>query len=181
MAAAMNVREITEKDIEYLVKYWTESDPASMLLMGVDLNKIPEPEALENMLMEQIKTEITKKQSYCIIWELDGRPAGHSNVNKISFGKEAYMHLHLWNSNERMKGMGSGFVKKTLPHFFENLKLQNLYCEPFAFNEAPNRTLKKLGFQFEKRYVTIPGSLNFEQEVNRWALNKDQYLKICKA
>lgn len=85
------------------------------------------------------------------------------------------MHLHLWNNSERKKGMGLNFVRRTLPEYFNNFKLKNLYCEPYAFNDAPNRTLGKIGFDFVRRYRTIPGYLNFEQEVNRWEMTLEKF------
>lgn len=81
------------------------------------------------------------------------------------------MHLHLWNTNTRQKGIGTKLVKKSLPFFFNNLKLQTLYCEPYVLNIAPNKTLEKVGFKFDKKYITTPGSINFEQEVNRWFMS----------
>jgi RimJ/RimL family protein N-acetyltransferase len=60
------------------------------------------------------------------------------------------MHLHLWYPDKRIKGMGVQLVKKSLPYFFNNLHLKTLYCEPYALNPAPNKTLPKVGFEFVK-------------------------------
>jgi RimJ/RimL family protein N-acetyltransferase len=109
---------------------------------------------------------------------LNDQPIGHCNVNKIIFGEEAYMHLHLWQNNTRQKGMGATLVKKSIPFFFKNLKLKRLYCEPYALNPAPNKTLEKIGFQLVKEYVTVPGYLNFEQPVKRWELTYNKYLEV---
>ena len=72
--------------------------------------------------------------------------------------------------------MGRQLVKLSLPFFFNLLHLERIWCEPYALNPAPNRTLEKVGFSFVKRYTTIPGSLNFEQEVNRWVLEREDFL-----
>jgi hypothetical protein len=32
-----------------------------------------------------------------------------------------------------------------------------------------------VGFAFVKKYITIPGKLNFEQPVNRWELSYDSF------
>ena len=64
-------------------------------------------------------------------------------------------------------------MKCSLPIFFERLQLQTLICEPYALNEAPSRTLKKLGFIYEKSYVCVPGPINIEQEVKRWYFTRD--------
>lgn len=174
----LSVRELTESDIPVLIRYWLESDPAFLQGMGVDLDKMPVKEQWEQSLMEQLRQSIPDKKSYCIIWEVDGIPVGHSNINKIQFGQEAYMHLHMWNPSLRQKGMGTELVLMTLPFFFENYQLETLYCEPYALNPAPNKTLERVGFQFEKEYTTVPGWLNFEQPVRLWSLSRDQYQSL---
>jgi RimJ/RimL family protein N-acetyltransferase len=175
---ALSVREMRSGDIEHIIAYWLESDAAHLTGMGVDLAKMPAREMWESMLTAQLSQSYEQKQSYGIIWEIDGRAAGHSNVNKIVFGEEACMHLHLWGSPTRKQGLGARLVRMTLPFFFENMRLRRLLCEPYALNPAPNKTLEKVGFTFVRTYTTTPGFLNFEQPVNRWELSRDAYLKI---
>lgn len=169
----LSVRELQESDIDLIINYWTEADDRYLQSMGVDLSKMPSEPEWKAMLLQQLQTPIEQKQSYCMIWLVNGRPIGHSNVNKIQFGKEAYMHLHIWEPAIRKKGYGSRFIKMTVPHFFEKLQLRTLYCEPYALNSAPNKTLERAGFSFVKEYTTIPGSINFEQPVKLWALTAE--------
>lgn len=166
----LSVREIQEQDIPLLVAYWTTAEPDFLKAMGVDLAKMPSASDFTGMLVNQLNTPIELKRSYCMIWELDGKAVGHSNTNPTVFGEEATMHLHLWQAQNRAGGLGLAFVKLTVPQFFSNLKLKRLFCEPYALNPAPNRTLEKAGFEFVKEYITIPGSLNFEQPVKRWQM-----------
>lgn len=84
------------------------------------------------------------------------------------------MHLHLWQSQTRQKGIGLELLKLTLPYYFSTFKLENLFCEPAASNVAPNKTLEKLGFDFIQSYDTIPGWINTYQTVNRWVLTKEK-------
>jgi RimJ/RimL family protein N-acetyltransferase len=130
------------------------------------------------MLSEQISQAYEVKQSYCIIWLHNNQPIGHSNVNQIVFAQEAYMHLHIWKQYERQKGIGTTLVQQTLPYFFKNLQLQMLYCQPYALNPAPNKTLPKLGFEFVKQYKTVPGWIGFEQDVNLYQLTKEKFEKL---
>ncbi len=169
------VRELQKEDLPYLIQYWLHNDPDYMIGMGVDLEKLPPEEGFRKMLLQQIALPIAERGSYAIIWELDGQAVGHSNVNQIIFGKSAFMHLHLWNGGHRKKGLGLDFIKMTIPYFFKNLELEELFCEPYAHNPAPNKTLEKLGFTFIKKHICIPGSLNFEQEVNRWRLSAAEF------
>ena len=173
----ITVREAQLKDIDLIADYWLKSDPDFLIQMGVDLNKLPTRNGLRKMLTQQINNSIIDKKSYALIWELNKKQVGHTNVNGIEYGKQATMHLHLWNSANRKKGIGTELVEKSLPLFFEDLKLKKLICEPYALNPAPNKTLEKVGFKFIEKYKTIPGSLNFEQDVNRWELTKEDFEK----
>lgn len=176
----LTVREIQKTDIPLIMDYWLTSEKSHLINMGVDPDKIPSPEGLANNLLNQIETPIQQRNSYCIIWQLNGEPVGHSNTNPTDFGNDAFMHLHIWKSNLRKKGMGFQLLKMTLPHFFENLKLKNLYSQPFALNIAPHKTLEKVGFKFVKEYITIPGSINYEQSVKLWHLSYEKYCELNK-
>ncbi len=171
----LSVREIEERDVPRIASYWVDNDDDFMQSMGVDLNKLPTRAAVTEMLQSQLNNPYNEKQSYATIWEVDGEAVGHCNVNKIIFGQEAYMHLHIWDGSLRQKGMGVELVKKSLPLFFETLELNTIYCEPYALNPAPNKTLEKVGFVFEKEYVTTPGYLNFEQSVKRWRMDRSEF------
>jgi RimJ/RimL family protein N-acetyltransferase len=128
-----------------------------------------------NMLISNFQKDNGRKELYYILWLLNNEAIGHSNINKIIYGQEAYMHLHLWQSEIRQKGIGFGLMKMTLPFYFYKFKLKYLYCEPSAANPAPNKTLAKLGFDFIKSYNTIPGMINLYQTVNRWCLTKKKF------
>jgi RimJ/RimL family protein N-acetyltransferase len=142
--------------------------------MGADRALFPKEEEWAAALYQQIRLDYKDKMSYCTIWELDGIPAGHCNVNKIVYGSHAYMHLHLWNTSDRMKGMGSKLIRLSLPFFIQNLQLEKLYSEPYALNPAPNSALKKAGFELQDTYSCIPGTINFEQQVNLWVLSSER-------
>ena len=176
----LSVREIQKEDFDSIIHYWLNSEPAFMEAMGVDLTKIPDRNQWEEILTEQLNQSYEEKKSYCIIWLVDGKAIGHSNVNKIVFGEEAYMHLHIWNTGIRKQGIGTALVKMTLPLFFKNLKLKKIYCEPYEFNPTPNKVLEKVGFEFVKTYVTTPGWLNFEQPVNLWEFTYEKFKSISE-
>jgi len=173
MSDVLSVRPMEERDIELLADYWLKSNDDHMSGMGVDLNKLPKREDLVDNIRTQINAPLQDKKSYALIWEHDGKQIGHSNVNNITFAKQANMHLHIWNSSFRKKGMGKELVKKSLPFYFNDLQLDLLICEPYALNEAPNMTLQKVGFKFVRKHKTIPGTFCFEQEVNRWEMRKE--------
>ncbi len=174
----LTVRELQQEDIPLITDYWLHSGPELMKAMGVDLDKLPSEAFWHEMLNKQLVAPYEEKQAYCTIWEIDGEAIGHCNVNKIVWGKEAYMHLHLWRNGSRQKGMGTQLVKMSLPYFYRNLQLETVFCEPYALNPAPNKTLERVGFQFIKEYITIPGFLNFEQPVCLWEMTKERFCSL---
>lgn len=143
MDHTLSVRELTEPDIELIANYWLTASDDLLWSMGADPAKVPPRDFWIEMLSAQLRAAYNEKPSYATIWLVDGEPVGHCNVNKITFGDEAYMHLHMWQGDNRRKGMGVDLVKMSVPYFFKNLQLKNLYSEPYALNIAPNRTLEK--------------------------------------
>lgn len=164
----LGVRPLEKKDITLIADYWLNAEASFLEVIGVDLNKMPKHEQFTAMLHKQLELPINQRQTYAVIWTLDDTPVGHSNVNPFTAGEEGTLHLHLWTTQTRRKGMGTELVKMSLQHYKEVLNLKKMVVEPYALNAAPNKTLAKLGFNFIKSYITTPGSLNFEQEVNRW-------------
>jgi RimJ/RimL family protein N-acetyltransferase len=95
---------------------------------------------------------------------------GWSNVDQINFGRQAFMHLHIADPNDRASGFGAHCVILAVRHFFQVLGLERIYCEPNALNVAPNRTLQRAGFRYEFSHMATPGQLNFEQATTRWVI-----------
>src|SRR5262245_14031839 len=111
---SLAVREIETSDIPLITEYWLSASEEFLRGMGADIHKLPSREKWHEMLTEQIKQPYAEKQGYATIWLIAGQPVGHCNVNKIIFGTEAYMHLHLWNADIRRSGMGAELVKMSL-------------------------------------------------------------------
>ncbi len=151
----LSVRLLEINELEFIVDYFLKSYSDFLLGMGVDISKLPSREEWLNILTSNFYLNLDNK-TFFIVWLLDNEPVGHCNINKIDFGKEAYMHLHLWQGQTRQKGIGFDLLKMILPYFFDTFKLKKLYCEPSALNPAPNKTLEKLGFDFINEYETIP-------------------------
>ena len=177
----ISVRNLEIEDHEKIVDYFLNSDKDFLISMGVDIPKLPGRQEWLDTLNSNFTLSISKKKFYYIIWLLDSKPVGHSNINKIIFANEAYMHLHMWHKQSRQKGIGVEFLRLALPYYFETFKLESLFCEPAASNTAPNKTLEKLGFDFLKSYDTVPGRITFYQTVNRWVLTKEKFKSLYTA
>lgn len=176
----LSVRELELPDVDLFASYWLNSDKSHLATMGVDIKKLPTKDEFFSYWKSQLEIPIEFRLSYCIIWQKNNIPIGHSSTRPTSFGKEAYMHIHLWSNHERGKGIGYELVKLTVAHLFERLRLNDLYCEPYALNPAPNGLLKKAGFDFVKEYMTNPGPSNFRQPVKLWHLSHQKFEHLYK-
>ena len=174
----LSVREITESDIKLIINYFHNASPEFLLGMGVEKENLPDKVEWANLLLKGLAKKKLDREFYFIIWQFDGYTIGHSTINKIIFGKEATMHLHIWKNENRQKGIGFNLLKQTMPYYFENFKLKKLICKPYNLNPAPNKTLKKIGFELVKEYTTTPGWLNFHQRVNKYVLTKERFEEL---
>ncbi len=176
----LSVRTMEEADIPLMVDYFLNASEAFLKGMGADKSKFPKREDWIELVAEDLQKEKPDKAFFYMIWELDGKAIGHNNINKITFGKEASMHLHIWQPIKRQKNLGLQFLKQSIPYFFKEFELEYLLCEPYALNVAPNKTLNKLGFEFIRTYETKPGWINFYQVVNQYKLTREGLEKVIQ-
>ena len=169
------VREMKESDVKLVVDYFVNADSDFLKGMGADKSKLPDRTEWIAKIKGELNKPIKEKKLYYIIWQIEGQPFGHSNINKIEYGRNATMHLHIWRSDTRRIGSGFNMLKQTIPYYFENFELETLICEPYALNPAPTKVLKKIGFEFVRSYDTTPGSICFYQTVNRYEMSRGRF------
>ena len=172
-----NLREMRLPETKLKIRYFREADTGFLRGMGVDREKLPSEEEWFQLLEEDFARPLEQRQFYYLIWEADEIPIGHCNVNKIVYGQQAHMHLHIWRPDHRGKGGATQLLKPSITHFFHRFQLNQLFCEPYALNPGPNKTLPKLGFQLIKSYETTPGWITFHQPVNLWELDRQTALR----
>jgi len=169
---AVNVLPLSDLHINSIADYWDDLSNADLLKMGALRSNIPSREQFIRGITHQLSLPDEEKKAFAIIAFLNNEAIGHCNLNPVLFGQEGKMHLHIWNSTTRSKGLGQQMVEQALPIFFDRFQLKRIIVEPYADNKGPNRVLEKVGFRFVKRYTTLPSPHCFEQEVLRWEMNK---------
>ncbi|MDP2188973.1 MAG: GNAT family protein [Sphingobacteriaceae bacterium] len=171
----ISVSELQHEDLPALAAYWFDSPKLYLEGMGVDVRKLPDRAGFLAQIGQQLALLPAERRSFALAWRLNGTAIGHCNLNPFVFGETGHMHLHLWQAEHRRMGLGLPLLKLSLPVFFNLLQLQQIICEPYAFNPAPNALLAKAGFSLVKTYRTTPGSINFEQEVRQWLLLRSNF------
>ena len=168
----LRVREMQLAEVDLVIDYFHGSTAEHLEMLGVDPTRLPSRSQWRQMYELDFAQPIEKRRNVLVLWESDATPIGFSSADKIVYGAQAYMHLHVVEPNKRHSGFGEMCVRKSVEIYFDLLKLERLYCEPNAFNVAPNRTLQKAGFKYVKTHNTVPGPLNFHQAVTQWAYDR---------
>jgi RimJ/RimL family protein N-acetyltransferase len=169
---ALTVREMMDSEAEIIIDYFHSSTPEHLELLGVDPSRVPDRESWRERQRREHALPIDQRASIRVIWLSDDQPIGFSTADKILRGERANMHLHVTDEKRRHQGIGAECVRRSVDIYFERLQLKRLFCEPNAFNIAPNRTLQKAGFKYLKTHMTVPGPLNFHQAVTRWVIER---------
>jgi RimJ/RimL family protein N-acetyltransferase len=168
----ITVREMTAPEFDIVIDYFFGATPEFLETLGVDPTRLPAPDSWRERFQRDLARPIEQRASLAVIWLSDDRPIGFSNSDKIAYGEQAGMHLHVTDAGCRNQGHGAECVRRSGDIYFERLKLKRLFCEPNAFNVAPNRALQKAGFKYVKTHMTVPGPLNFHQAVTRWVMQR---------
>ena len=170
--AQLLVRELREDEISLRIDYFHSASDEHLERLGVARELLPDPAVWRSHYERDHRRPIERRREYALAWEFDGQVVGFTTADRISFGEEAFMHLHLIDATRRDAGLGARFVAMSIPRYFEALALERLLCEPNALNVAPNRTLQRAGFRYEMSHHTVPGPLDPPQVVNRWRFER---------
>jgi len=168
----LTVREMTVAETDLIIKYFHSSTPEHLETLGVDPTRLPSPESWRERFRHESARPIEQRVTLFVVWLLDDQPVGFSTSGNILYGEQANMHLHVIDPERRNQGIGAECVRRSVDIYFERLKLKRLFCEPNAFNVAPNRALQKAGFKYLKTHMTVPGPLNYHQAVTRWVIER---------
>ena len=168
----LTVREMTTPEFELVINYFLKATPEFLEILGVDPSRVPSAEGWRERFRREDGRLIGQRTWMVLIWLSDDRPVGFSSSDKITYGEQANMHLHVIDPEHRHRGIGAECVRRSADIYFERLKLKRLFCEPNAFNVAPNRALQKAGFKYLKTHMTVPGALNYRQAVTRWVMER---------
>ena len=173
----LDVRPMLKEEIPIVLDYFLNSPRSYLRKMGVEPSLLPEKEEWRNTIWKDLERADEDREFFYLSWLQDGELIGHTNINKIRYEEDAFMHLHVWPEILRRKGMGTELVKKSLPLYFNKFKLKRLFCEPNALNEPPNKTLVKAGFTFLGAEEKVPGYINSLQIVNKYVIERRKVVR----
>jgi len=169
---ALEVREMEIDEVDLIIDYFHGGTPEFHQQLGVDPTRLPSRESWRERYVREYEKPHTDRETLLVVWREDGEAVGFSTCDRIVYGEQARMHLHIPEPERRRSGVGTAGVRGAAEIYFDRLELKRLVSEPNAFNTAPNRTLQAAGFKYVKTHMTVPGRMNFHQAVNRWELER---------
>ena len=143
----LSVRLMRLSEVGLIVDYFHEASPEHLETMGVDPSRLPPRDIWLERLNANLAHPSAERETLQTLWLGNGAPLGFSTADKIVSGERANMHLHIFAADDRNRGCGAACVRLTADLYFDMLELKRLFCEPNAFNVAPNRTLQAAGFK----------------------------------
>lgn len=170
----LTVRDMALDDMDFRIGYFHDAPAELLAVMGVDPDLMPDRAAWAQLYEADFARPLEDRDSFGVVWQVDGDPIGFSTVSHIRFGDEAFMHLHIVDPDRRASSLGTEFVRMSADRYFDVLRLRRLFSEPPAFNPAPNRTLQSAGFRYVSTQVRRPGAINLEQTTNLWVLDRSE-------
>jgi RimJ/RimL family protein N-acetyltransferase len=169
----LTVREMRLPETELIVDYFhRRSTPEHLGKLGVDPALLGRPAMWQESFRREYDLPIEERTGLFLVWLANGAPVGFSSCDSIEFGERANMHIHVTEPEQRRQGIGTACTQRSVDLFFERLKLERLFCQPNAFNVAPNRLLQKCGFRYLETRMMKPGSINPYQAVTRWVIER---------
>jgi RimJ/RimL family protein N-acetyltransferase len=165
---SLSVRPMELADFAVRVAYFHDSTDEHLARLGIDRSRLPDPAEWQDSFARNLALPIDQRSEHGVVWELAGEWVGFSTADQIQFGAEAHMHLHIVDPARRAAGLGTQFVRLTAAYYCTTLRLARLYCEPNAFNVAPNRTLQNAGFRYVRSRQCRPAPVNGYQTTTIW-------------
>jgi RimJ/RimL family protein N-acetyltransferase len=177
VTAARIVRPMRLDEVGTRIDYFHDASDEYLLKLGVDRALLPSKDAWLAFYERDFARPLAERETYNLAWELDERIVGFSSVDQIEFGEQAFMHLHIIEEPRRRSGLGTEFVRLSVEEYFRVLELRRLFCQPNAFNVAPNRTMQRIGFRYVFTEEMQPSPINFPQPITRWVLERQRTRK----
>ena len=168
-------------ELDIRINYFHDAADDYLEMMGADRSRFPSRDDWREKYLNDFELPIDERAYFHLIWEHAGAIVGFSNVDRIVYGEEAFMHAHMLKAPERGHGLGVQCAKASARMYFRYLKLERLFAEPNALNTAPNRALQRAGFHFVFTHHTTPGLFHFPQYVTRWTIDRDEVDDVDQA
>ncbi len=143
LPADIDVRNFTHRDIEPLVKYWTENSEEFWRARGVDKAKLKPKDEFTAVYEKALLEKDDIRNAAVIVFR--GDPIGVHALTDIVENESAIFHAHIWYENYRGLGIGVFSYLKASEFFMKKLNLKKIIFKTPKINKSANRIKEKIG------------------------------------
>jgi hypothetical protein len=89
------------------INYFHEASDEHLRLLRVDRSLLPTRQAWRTFYQKDYARPIRERINYSLVWRRGGQVVGFRSTDRIDFGNQAFMHLHLSEAEQRNTGLVS--------------------------------------------------------------------------
>jgi len=152
------IRDIEESDVETLVSYWHDSDPAYLSSLGVNLEKRTSRDQTRRRFLSSLPGPRTNPERATFIVTAAGQLVAYTNLNFKSMD-EVYVHFHTLERSSFVKALVYFLFPDMLRILFSCFPITRLTMQTARDNLNINRFLGKFGLVPKSVYLSTPDGM----------------------
>jgi RimJ/RimL family protein N-acetyltransferase len=167
------LRDLVEEDVDFIVRYWYESDDAFLDFVGIDRVRLGDRENTRQRFLQAISTGDPNQRSIAFAITVAGAFAGFTLLNRRT-PEVNYSHWHITKPELRGTGLSSALYPHRIKIYFDRAPIERLIHQTRTRNVAVNRMLDKYVPVAETVHVEHPDGMALPGEFHiRYVVRKD--------
>jgi hypothetical protein len=91
----LSARPMRLDEVDLIIEYFHGASPEHLEMLGVDPTRLPERKQWKQRYEDDFARPIAERRAFLVVWQLDEASIGFSTADKIKYGVQANMHLHI--------------------------------------------------------------------------------------
>jgi RimJ/RimL family protein N-acetyltransferase len=169
-------RDLIEVDVETIVRYWHDTDPAFLRSLGADLSKLEPREATRERLLKSVRRKSVPAKAY-FVFESEAELLAYTNLN-FRTESDACAHFHLLKRTPRIKAIMYVLFPRVIYTFFTRFPLQRIEMQTLPENRNIDRLLKRFHLTPTRKFMDNPDGFGRAGELNIWELTRSNLRRL---
>ena len=172
----VTVRDLSESDIPFILKYWFDSPDGFIEAMGVDRRKMPKKSEMEVNLKKKILDNFGHPHSRLnsLVITFNEMPIGYHSVFPLVEGDYGIFHAHIWDPGYRKRGIALQSYPKACRVFIKRFNLNRILFKTPVQNTGAIRVKEKLGIRLIGEEVISYGIIKEDTLAKVFELTSDE-------
>lgn len=167
------LRDLVEDDIEAIVSYWHDGDPAFLHSLGADPAKLVSRETTRERLLSSLDPIGLPAKAYFVL--SSGRDLlAYTNLNFRS-ASEAFAHFHVLHTGFRIKAVMYVLFPEVVRTFFSRFPLERIEMQTRHDNRNIDRLLRRFGLTPRQEFLDTPDGFGRAGNFNIYELKRSRH------